>query len=219
MPTPGSRSTFPSTDGSPSIPRLPALLRRLRRGQGSCSIPTPRASSGASGSSTTTSPTRRYLTEVAATSGRQHIEQLRVWFRAKYETLLRWARDTHRHATRSSLQFSTVGITLVFVVLLLINLRHIYQAVLVRRLAANPARSPSQAASIWYERMTRRLSRRGFPRKPSHTPKEFATSIEDAEVREAVERFNGHYERARFGESAEDATRLPEIYKEVVDRS
>jgi len=162
---------------------------------------------------------QRTLTEEAASSGRQHVDQLRIWFRAKYDNMLEWARGTHRLATRSPMRFSTITIALACAMLLLMNIGRIYRAILIRRIALNPARSPSHAASIWYERMTRRLSRRGFPRKPSHTPKEFATSIENPEVREAVERFNGHYERARFGESVEDATRLPEIYKEVVDKS
>jgi hypothetical protein len=30
-----------------------------------------------------------------------------------------------------------------------------------------------------------------------------------------LERFTAHYERARFGDSARDADKLPELYKEV----
>ena len=39
--------------------------------------------------------------------------------------------------------------------------------------------------------------------------------IEDARLREPVARFTDVYESARFGNSTEDAQRLPEFYEEV----
>jgi hypothetical protein len=39
--------------------------------------------------------------------------------------------------------------------------------------------------------------------------------IEDQRLREPVARFTAVYEAARFGNSAQDASRLPELYEEV----
>jgi hypothetical protein len=47
------------------------------------------------------------------------------------------------------------------------------------------------------------------------TPNEFLTRIEDPVMRERVEKFTRAYEAARFGESADNARRLPELYEEV----
>ena len=78
-----------------------------------------------------------------------------------------------------------------------------------------PGRAPRQAASIWYERMTKALGRRGWSKAPGQTPLEFVDQISDVQVRESVERFTRHYERARFAGSIEDAQRLPELYEEI----
>jgi hypothetical protein len=71
------------------------------------------------------------------------------------------------------------------------------------------------AASIWYERMTRLLSRRGMRKATGQTPQEFVRSIPDQPTREQVARFTEQYENARFGASPEAAEQLPEIYEEI----
>ncbi len=63
--------------------------------------------------------------------------------------------------------------------------------------------------------MTRSLARRGWSKSPTQTPHEFTAAIEDERLRERVENFTRHYESARFGDSAEDAQRLPELYEEI----
>ncbi|MFZ3212963.1 MAG: DUF4129 domain-containing protein, partial [Terriglobales bacterium] len=68
---------------------------------------------------------------------------------------------------------------------------------------------------IWYGRMLRSLGRRGWRKLPEHTPKEFVGTIRDPNLRGPVETFTDHYERARFGNSAQDAQALPEIYEEI----
>jgi transglutaminase-like putative cysteine protease len=83
------------------------------------------------------------------------------------------------------------------------------------RIAANPEEAPRAAASIWYERMTASLARRGCQKRAAQTPAEFATSIPDPSLRRAVLVFTQHYHRARFGEMSEDAKRLPQLYEEV----
>jgi hypothetical protein len=63
--------------------------------------------------------------------------------------------------------------------------------------------------------MTRVLARRGWPKAPTQTAKEFITSIDDESVQQAVAQFTEHYRSARFGDSAEDAKQLPELYEKV----
>lgn len=83
------------------------------------------------------------------------------------------------------------------------------------RIAQKPNLEPHTAASIWYARALRLLSRRGLRKIPTQTPQEFLKVIGPEPVRETVARFTAHYERARFGDSAEDAEKLPEVYREM----
>jgi hypothetical protein len=82
-------------------------------------------------------------------------------------------------------------------------------------LRAHPERSPEQAAAMWYGRMARALARRGMEKPAAQTPQEFVRKIEDTRLREPVARFTQVYESARFGNSIEDAQRLPELYEEI----
>jgi hypothetical protein len=68
---------------------------------------------------------------------------------------------------------------------------------------------------MWYERMARYLERLGIRKSATQTAQEFVGVIEDERLRTQVERFTVAYESARFGNSAEDALRLPELYGEV----
>ena len=52
-----------------------------------------------------------------------------------------------------------------------------------RRVAARPERSPRMAATIWYERMLRMLSKRGWQKLPTQTPAEFVAAFKDEKVR------------------------------------
>jgi hypothetical protein len=63
--------------------------------------------------------------------------------------------------------------------------------------------------------MTRSLKRRGMDKAPQQTPQEFARRIKTPSLRRSVETFTAHYERARFGDSEEDAEKLPELFEEV----
>jgi hypothetical protein len=63
--------------------------------------------------------------------------------------------------------------------------------------------------------MTRRVARLGWHKSPAQTPAEFVTCIDNDRVRERVAQFTRHYEHARFGNSAEDASRLPELFEEI----
>ena len=85
----------------------------------------------------------------------------------------------------------------------------------VRRLQAHPERSPDEAAAMWYERMARYLARRGVKKSTTQTAQEFVRVIADERLRLRVGRFTDAYESARFGNSSNDAQRLPELYEEV----
>ena len=63
--------------------------------------------------------------------------------------------------------------------------------------------------------LARMLARKGWRKSPAHTPKEFLIRIQDDAMRNAVAEFTRHYESARFGGSAQDAQRLPDLYEEV----
>jgi hypothetical protein len=112
-------------------------------------------------------------------------------------------------------KWSIAGAAIALLLLLAANAQRLWQALRNRRLAARPEKSPSLAATIWYERMTRMLARKGWRKPPAHTPGEFLICIQDEAMRESVAKFTQHYESARFGGSAQDAQRLPELYEEI----
>jgi sarcosine oxidase gamma subunit len=98
------------------------------------------------------------------------------------------------------------------------NMRPIWAAVRTRRIANHPQRSPQQAASIWYERMTRAVARKGWRKLPEQTPDEFLITINDPQLQQLVAAFTDRYRQARFAESADDARQLPELYQEVAGK-
>lgn len=83
------------------------------------------------------------------------------------------------------------------------------------RIAQRPMLEPHTAATIWYSRLLKLLSRQGIRKIPTQTPQEFLKAIPREQVRQTAARFTVHYERARFGDSAEDAEKLPELYREL----
>ena len=103
--------------------------------------------------------------------------------------------------------------------LFVVNARGLLQSLGKLRLASRPERSPRQAATIWYERMTIRVARRGWRKSPTQTPDEFVSGIDDAGIRARVAEFTRHYESARFNDSVEDVRRLPELYEEIAASS
>ena len=83
------------------------------------------------------------------------------------------------------------------------------------RIAQRPNLEPHTAAAIWYTRALKLLSRHGIRKIPTQTPQEFLRGILSEPVRQSATRFTVHYERARFGDSAEDAEKLPSLYREI----
>ena len=158
---------------------------------------------------------QRTLSTAATSGGRRMAFDLQRWVRRQYIGLLRRAFRMHRSMSQNPWQWSAgaVGGCLLIVLLALSPL--LWRSLRRSSLARNPQRAPRQAASIWYARMTRTLARRGLRKLPSQTPEEFAREIDDELLRGPVQAFTEHYERARFGDSAEDAGKLPQLYEEV----
>lgn len=158
---------------------------------------------------------QQLLGQGAAHSSRQLLAELQNWARRHYQSLLASARRTQGKMGRDPIGWTLAGVLTAALLLLFVNAGRLWRWITSRRLAAHPEKSPRQAATIWYERMTRILARRGWRKSPVQTPGEFADCIEDTALREWVAEFTRRYERARFGESVEDAQRLPELYQEI----
>jgi hypothetical protein len=156
---------------------------------------------------------QQHLAFSSSHSGRELVQRLRAWARGKYQALLNSAHRAQDNWGRSPARSRGAAILLAVLLGLGWNLTRLWRGIGNLRLGARTRKSPQLAATIWYERMTRLLARQGWHKSPAQTPAEFVISIEDAGTRKQVEEFTRRYESARFGESPEDACRLPELYK------
>ncbi len=155
------------------------------------------------------------LGQAAFSSTRGLWEGARQWARDHYESMLKWARRSQDRVEHSPGRWAFLGGAVAFILLLLGNLGRIARLLHEKWLRAHPERSPEQAAAMWYRRMARTVARRGVEKPAAQTAQEFVKKITDARLREQVARFTQVYESARFGNSAEDVKRLPELYEEV----
>lgn len=156
------------------------------------------------------------LATSSVSKGRAIFDEARIWLRNNYEKLLEGLKQTEKNAKSDPRQLGIRVVVILAAALALLNLRRLFRAFRESRLAAKPSRSPRSAATIWYERLTRALGKKGVVKRPSQTPSEFVSSIPRDPLRHRVATFTQHYERARFGGSPEDAEKLPELYEEVV---
>jgi len=145
--------------------------------------------------------------------GRGLLQNVDARWRKFYRSLV--DRVRHARTTISPVKAAAWVVGVSAWLALLINLRKILRLLKRRQLAKDPASAPKLAATIWYERMTTTVSKQGWEKRPSQTPSEFVRIIEDPALRRAVGRFTERYQRARFGDSAEDAVQLPELYEEI----
>jgi protein-glutamine gamma-glutamyltransferase len=155
------------------------------------------------------------LGQTAVSSTRNLWEGARKWARGRYEAMLQWARRSQQRVEHSPGRWAVIGLGIALGFLFLANLGRIARGLYERWLRAHPERSPEQAAAMWYQRMARAVARRGVQRSLAQTPQEFVEKIEDARLRAPVARFTDVYESARFGNSADDARLLPELYEAV----
>jgi transglutaminase-like putative cysteine protease len=159
------------------------------------------------------------LGQRAAQGGEHWIRRVRRWERLEYEAWLEAARRTGRAVSVAPWRWGGMALGIAGLLVLGAYSARLWRAIRRRRIAARPERSPRVAATIWYERVLRMLAKRGWQKLPAQTPAEFVAGLKDDKVRSPVARFAEHYERARFGDSAEDAARLPEDYEEVFEAS
>ncbi len=159
---------------------------------------------------------RQQSLAVSASSRTRHLLwALRHWWRRHYEDLLAVARRTGSTVAGSPLRWGLGGMLIAAALLFAVKLPRLLLALENFRLAARPERSPRKAATIWYERMTESVARRGWRKSPTQTPDEFVARIDNAAVRQRVAEFTRHYQSARFDDSVEDVRRLPELYEEI----
>jgi transglutaminase-like putative cysteine protease len=146
---------------------------------------------------------------------RRKFDQVRSWIRIQYETMLESARHAERSVRRQPMRWSLQGVLLIA----LFGLAGLAPIALRwwkrMRAARNTLQAPRTAATVWYERMLHLLKRHGVEHTAAQTPEEVRRSVREPQLRTRVTRFTEHYERARFGGSAEDAVKLPELYEEL----
>jgi transglutaminase-like putative cysteine protease len=160
--------------------------------------------------------THQYVLGQTAVNGTRSMwEGARIWARVRYERMLLWAQRSAKHVENSPTSWMFVGAGIALALMILANVSRIARWLHEKMLRAHPERSPEQAATMWYRRMSRTLAKRGVAKPETETAQEFAKRIEDARLREPVARFTNVYESARFGNSAEDAQKLPELFEEV----
>jgi len=132
-----------------------------------------------------------------------------------YERMLARARHAQQAFSNAPRRWSGLAVLSCLILLGAANLKNLRRWMNERALAVHPEHAPSRAAALWYQRMLKWLGRQGWKKTEVQTPLEFLTCIEDPLTRERVEAFTRAYEAARFGESSEEARRLPELYEEM----
>jgi protein-glutamine gamma-glutamyltransferase len=153
----------------------------------------------------------------AVRQGRSGFEKIRDWCVSTYENCLRRA-NILRSRFEQHASAWTVWAAAAFALLLVLLIGpSLYANIRRMRLARNPSLEPHSAATIWYQRALKLLARSGLQKSRKQTPQEFLQTVSALSVRQRVQNFTTHYERARFGDSAEDAEKLPELYRELED--
>jgi len=155
------------------------------------------------------------LTQDASRGSREIVSHAQSWAKGKYDRLLAWARRSEERIGKSTVVWGQRALIIFFVVLLVISAPRIIAWARNFRLARQPRRAPQLAATLWYERMLQYVARHGWEKDAAQTPTEFASAIKDDHLRGKVQQFTKRYENARFGNSAEEASKLPELYEEV----
>lgn len=158
---------------------------------------------------------QRTLGRQATRSGLEWARRTQDWARRQYAAMLDSMRRTQRVLSDAPGEWSLAGAIAAILLVLAANARRLWRAISRHRLAVHPEKAPRAAATIWYQRTIHLLAKRGVRKSPVQTPAEFVTSVTDEGLREPIAQFIEHYERARFGNSAADAQKLPELYEEV----
>lgn len=159
---------------------------------------------------------QQQLGQTATQGSRRMLENMRTWARLHYVELLNAARRAQGTVSDSPGSWSLGAVGATLLILLAANARRLWNLYYMRQVATHPETAPQTAATIWYRRAVKVLAKRGWKKSEMQTPSEFLGHIDDAAMYERVARFTRHYEHARFGNSADDAKRLPEVFEEIV---
>jgi len=158
---------------------------------------------------------QRQLTSATTTRTRQTAYRMAGWFHKKYAALMRLAERNRDRLRRAPQRWLAALFGIILALAVAVNSRQLYRALAARQLARHPERAPRSSATVWYERVLGTLARRGWHKRPAQTPAEFVATIPDLVVRSSLAEFTAHYERARFGDSVEDAQQLPKIFRQI----
>ncbi len=156
-----------------------------------------------------------HLAAGAQTAGERLLHSARRWYEARYRRLLALARVTERQISDAPLQWGIKTLLSTAALVIFVFAPRIWKFARLLRITARPEESPSHAATLWYQRLVRKLARRGFKKGEQQTPEEFVSSIRIQPLRMKVAEFTRRYERARFEDSAVDAQNLPLLYEEI----
>jgi hypothetical protein len=155
------------------------------------------------------------LGQEALGGSRRLWERSREWTRSRYVSMLDWLRHRLGQVEHSPGRWGGIVLGILALFAVLGNAGRISRMIRAGHLRAYPEQSPELAATMWYQRMARSLARRGLRKSTAQTPEEFIRVIGDEQLRQRVAQFTEAYELARFGNSADDARRLSELYEEV----
>ena len=155
------------------------------------------------------------LTQDATRDSRVAAAKAQLWGRREYQRILSWARREQEQLGGAAVKWGTRMVVAAIILLFVLAVPRLVLVVGKLRVARRPGRSPQTAASIWYERMLKQTAKRGWRKSPAQTPEEFASIIQDPELQRQISCFTQRYERARFGNSVEDAAELPRLYEEI----
>jgi len=159
-----------------------------------------------------------HQTSLAISAVRQShssFERLREWTNSLYDRGASAANSLSAGFQRHTARWLLVGGGIVTMILVLVGALPLYRAIRRVRVTRRPGLAPNSAATIWYNRALKLLAKHGLRKAGTQTPQEFLTRVPSPEIRQKVLTFTSHYERARFGDSVEDAKKLPELYREL----
>lgn len=158
------------------------------------------------------------LSQDASRGSRELAARAQSWGRNEYDKIVSCARRAQDRIGQSTMKWSLRAVAVLLLALLAFSVPRLTAFVRRLRFARQPRRAPQMAASIWYERMLRLARRLGWEKSAAQTPTEFVSTINDPALQARISDFTEHYERARFGGAADEASRLPELYEVIKSR-
>jgi protein-glutamine gamma-glutamyltransferase len=156
------------------------------------------------------------MAQIVQRNTRNWTESARNWFSRKQTSGKQWLRSWMDR--RGGIAFALpVGLAL-----LLVLLRYDWLQAGIRRLrlylqlrTPEGTRANPQLASRLYAELLRLLERRGFARRDSQTPLEFAGAVGEPALTPALLEFTQIYAHARFGGAPCDTTRLRGLLEQI----